>query len=64
MVIDLPLQPLRPGPVVVIHDGVVNLLARVIEELGRDLIPGIVHLPLDTMGSMLKGLKGSVRAFL
>ena len=64
MVIDRPLQPPCPGPVVIIHDGVVNLLALAIEELGRNPIPGIVHWPLDTMGAMLNGLKGSTGTFL
>ena len=46
MVIDRLLQPPCPGPVVIIHDGVVNLLALAIEELGRDPIPGVVYGPL------------------
>ena len=64
MVIYRPLQPPRPGRVVVIHDGVVYRLALAIEELGRDPIPGIIHWPLDTIGTMLNGLKGSTGTFL
>ena len=40
MVLDRPLQPPRPGPIGIIHDGVENLLALGIEELGRDELPG------------------------
>jgi hypothetical protein len=43
MVLDRPLQPPHPGQVSVGHDGVVNLLALVIEELGRETIPGVVY---------------------
>ena len=37
---DCPLQPQRPGPIGIIHDGVENLLALGIEELGRDELAG------------------------
>ena len=44
--IDRPLQSPRPGPVIIINYGVVNLLALGIKELGRDKLPGIMHWPL------------------
>ena len=37
---DCPLQPPRPGPIGIIHDGVEKLLTLGIEELGRDELPG------------------------
>jgi hypothetical protein len=43
--IDCPLQPPRPGPIGIIHNGVENLLALGIEELGRDKLPGKVDRP-------------------
>jgi hypothetical protein len=54
MVLDRPLQPPRPGPVSVSHDGVVNLLALAIEELRRDPIPGVVYGSLAASDSAVK----------
>ena len=47
--IDCPLQPPRPGSIIIILYGVENLVALRIEELGRDKLSGIMHRPLATV---------------